>query len=118
MSASDARPKARTTRAALICGEPGCPNTATRDGFCLRHQRRTVEGRARRRRFDRLARRDGRRCVDCGAADFRLIQSHDVPLARGGRDADENIHLRCGRCHAEHDRAYGLGFGGAALGDG
>jgi hypothetical protein len=74
-----------------------------------------IEGRARQRRFDRIARRDGRRCADCKATNVRLIQSHDVPLARGGRD-DDNVRLRCGRCHAEHDRTFGLGFGGAAVG--
>jgi hypothetical protein len=103
-------------RAALVCGEPGCPSPAVRAGFCDRHQRRTVEGRARRRRYERLVRRDGRRCADCEATGVRLIQSHDRPLACGGPDADENVHLRCGRCHAEHDRAYGLGFGGTAVG--
>jgi hypothetical protein len=103
--------------AALVCGEPGCPHAAVRAGFCERHQRRTVEGRARQRRSERLVRRDGFRCVDCNATRVRLIQSHDLPLSEGGLDVDENVHLRCGRCHAEHDHAYGLGFGGAAVGE-
>jgi 5-methylcytosine-specific restriction endonuclease McrA len=77
-----------------------------------------VGGRARKRRFDRLVRRDGYRCVACNAIHLRLIQSHEVPLSEGGPDVDENVYLRCGRCHAEHDRAYGLGFGGAAVGEG
>jgi hypothetical protein len=104
-------------RAGLVCGEPGCPGTAVRAGFCERHERRTVEGLARQRRFERLVRRDGFRCIDCNATHLRLIQSHDRPLSEGGRDVDENVHLRCGRCHAAHDRAYGFGFGGAALGE-
>jgi 5-methylcytosine-specific restriction protein A len=103
-------------RAATICAADHCPNIATHAGRCDRHQLRQVEGRARRRRYDRLACRDGLRCAGRGATNVPLIQSHDVPLVRGGRDVDGNLKLLCGPCHAEHNRANGIGFGGAAVG--
>jgi hypothetical protein len=66
----------------------------------------TAAGRARPRRRDPLVRevrlavwrRDGGRCVACGA-DFELQFDHVIPVALGGADTVENLQVLCAPCN-------------------
>ncbi len=52
------------------------------------------------RRF-RVLRRDGFRCVYCGASarEARLVVDHVIPVARGGRDTMETLATACDPCN-------------------
>jgi hypothetical protein len=52
-------------------------------------------------RFE-IFKRDGFRCVYCGAlaADVRLVLDHQIPIARGGLDVPENLVTACEECNA------------------
>lgn len=52
-----------------------------------------------------VRRRDGNRCVHCGAGS-PLEVHHVVPLAEGGGNEPENLVTLCRRCHrADHGRS-------------
>jgi 5-methylcytosine-specific restriction endonuclease McrA len=46
----------------------------------------------------RVYRRDGHRCVTCGAGED-LTLDHRVPIARGGGDHDSNLQTMCATCN-------------------
>ena len=46
----------------------------------------------------RVYRRDGHRCVACGAGED-LTLDHRVPIARGGGDHDSNLQTMCATCN-------------------
>jgi 5-methylcytosine-specific restriction endonuclease McrA len=50
-----------------------------------------------------IYRRDGGRCrycgVECGEGGERWEIDHVVPVAKGGRDAEDNLVLACRRCN-------------------
>jgi 5-methylcytosine-specific restriction endonuclease McrA len=107
-----------------ICAEPGCPRFATHRGRCPQHAPDRNAPRSPRRdqaahaRFAyAVKKRDGYRCVDCGATDD-LRACHVVPLHRGGSDDASNGVTRCARCDMATDRyatpTPGRGGGSAA----
>ncbi|MBI5651167.1 MAG: HNH endonuclease [Chloroflexi bacterium] len=48
-----------------------------------------------------VKRRDGMRCVECGATDEVLHAHHIIPLSRGGTNHPNNLQTLCENCHAE-----------------
>lgn len=50
----------------------------------------------------KIMKRDGFRCVYCGASseDEMLVIDHVDPVARGGEDSHENYHTACEKCNA------------------
>jgi 5-methylcytosine-specific restriction endonuclease McrA len=46
----------------------------------------------------RIYRRDGHRCLICGAGED-LTLDHRVPIARGGGDHDSNLQTMCATCN-------------------
>jgi 5-methylcytosine-specific restriction endonuclease McrA len=49
---------------------------------------------------ERVLKRDGYRCVYCGAADDGLEVHHVVPVAEGGKNGLSNVVVVCRACHA------------------
>ena len=50
-----------------------------------------------------VRRRDGWRCVECGATGVELHVHHIVPLSKGGRNDVDNLETLCRECHeAKH----------------
>jgi 5-methylcytosine-specific restriction endonuclease McrA len=53
--------------------------------------------------FERIAERDGPRCVWCGREPWPRDRTldHVLPASRGGTRADENLVLACRRCNRD-----------------
>lgn len=64
----------------------------------VRNRRRP--GAARSSTPDRIKKRDGNRCVRCGATD-RLQVHHVIPVSAGGSHDDSNLVTLCNNCHRE-----------------
>jgi 5-methylcytosine-specific restriction endonuclease McrA len=65
-----------------------------------------LTGHALQKRNDRIKKRDGYKCADCGRITDQLEIDHIVPLSKGGSDTDDtNLQLLCATpngtgCHA------------------
>lgn len=51
---------------------------------------------------ERVFRRDGNCCVECGSTQF-LQSSHNRPRGAGGSDEEQNLAVRCVICHRRKD---------------
>ena len=60
-----------------------------------------------------VLRRDGLRCVECGASS-RLECHHIRPLHRGGDNRLDNLETLCTKCHIEKHRRTPIGPRGRA----
>jgi hypothetical protein len=102
--------------------QPGCPWDAPRDWFVsdvtwmawrCRRPLRVAEGRgqartrlmATRTQRERTYRRDGFRCLFCGATS-RLTVDHVVPVIFGGNNAPNNLRTLCECCNGSHFTAH------------
>ena len=94
------------------CLEAGCPNVAPKgESRCPDHRAAAWANRPRfRDRYGispglwvkirrRAMRRDGGRCVKCGAVAAAI--DHIVPVSRGGGHDLSNLQALCDPCHAE-----------------
>lgn len=61
-------------------------------------RRADAKGKLAREQKDRILRRDGYRCVQCGRSNDLSID-HRQPVAKGGSDDDENLQVMCRECN-------------------
>ena len=63
-----------------------------------RHREEGKRKRVPREGREKVFRRDGGRCVQCGD-NFDLQYDHIIPWSRGGADSVQNLQLLCSRCN-------------------
>lgn len=56
-------------------------------------------------KVNEIRRRDGKKCLDCGATE-KLHTHHIIPLSKGGLTANSNLILLCHDCHAKRHRHH------------
>jgi hypothetical protein len=88
-------PSGPMPRALTICAVPGCWHT--RPCPIPEHRSRSGSTRRWRRLRQEVLRRDGFRCVECGAPAVEV--DHIEAVILGGTDAVSNLRSLCQRCH-------------------
>lgn len=113
-------------RAATICRRPGCPERATRRGYCAEHaplaqpatprpsaaaQGYGAKWRALRARYLKLH----PMCEWGGCVELATDVDHIIPKTQGGTDAWENLQALCHPHHSRKTVTHDGGFGRAAV---